>query len=45
MESAEQEEMGRIRIGLICAGILLIALLFITFVLVIGDMFNKKLWI
>jgi hypothetical protein len=45
MESAEQEEVSRIRLALISVGIFVVAALFIGLVLVIGDMFNKKLWI
>jgi hypothetical protein len=41
----EQREVSRIRLGLICAGILVIAALFAGLILVIGDMFSKKLWI
>jgi hypothetical protein len=41
----EQEEVSRIRLALITVGIIVVAALFIGLVLVIGDMFNKKLWI
>jgi len=41
----EQEEVSRIRLGLACAGITAIGALFLGLIIVIGDMFNKKLWI
>jgi len=41
----EQQEVSCIRLGLICAGILVIVALFGGLIIVIGDMFSKKLWI
>ena len=40
----DTEEMTRLRVALACVGITVLGALLLGLVIVIGDMFNKKIW-